>query len=148
MYPTSTTTRTANQAVLALLLPSTPSREEEERACRLRLVSDSRAHCGVDGTPMSEKFTGAVEGVLYVCYGFTGIDLPDNPRAATLAARLGFEARALLGGLRGDVLFTGVSADSRRDLDVPAEIIAKAATSGIRVDTTAHTLDHTEIRRI
>ncbi|HET9654826.1 MAG TPA: hypothetical protein VFP72_05700 [Kineosporiaceae bacterium] len=53
---------------------------------------------------------------------------PDNPRAAVLAARLGLDTdRTVMARLRGDILITGLNADSCADHDVPATVTDLAA---------------------
>jgi hypothetical protein len=49
--------------------------------------------------------------------------LPDNPRAAAIAARLGHTDRADQANLRGDILITGLIAGHEDEANVPPEIL-------------------------
>lgn len=58
--------------------------------------------------------------------------LPDNARAATLAARLGHTDRIWLSEVRGDVLITGCTLRGD-ETDVPEAVLAAAHQAGLTV---------------
>ena len=120
--------RTVPRRIVALLLPAL-----EPWPCHLLSVDEPLAVAG-GGRPVEELFTGAVEDGVYRFYGRRAdVVLPDNPRAAVLAARLGFTARDVQRRLRGDVVVVGVSAAGTREVDVPDGVVSAVRVSGVRV---------------
>lgn len=62
--------------------------------------------------------------------------LPDNPRLATVLARLGVTDRRVQASLRGNVLvFGGVDVGTVIDLDVPVRVVTACLRCGIPVVT-------------
>jgi len=60
-------------------------------------------------------------------------DLPDNPRAATLTARLGHTDRDVQTRIRGDTLITGLDPQTGDDTNVPAELLHALRHCGLTV---------------
>jgi hypothetical protein len=82
----------------------------------------------IGGHLLDDTTTGVLPGgarfTLYLADA-PGIELPDNPRAAVLAARLGLDGdRALMARLCGDLLITGLCTAPFDDIDVPDQIEA------------------------
>jgi hypothetical protein len=120
-------TRTAARpgTVIALLLPA-----DEQRPCQVVLVPDSAVGFSdaIGGGLLEEMHHDVIAGTHYCVYGDEERQikpLPPNPRAAVLAARLGWIDRVDRLGLCGDLLIVGAQTPGR-DTDVPLDIIAAA----------------------
>jgi hypothetical protein len=67
---------------------------------------------------------------IYTCLQPAPATLPNNPRAAALAASLGLDTdQTFLARMRGDVLVTGLAARCDDDRDVPHQIVDLAFVS-------------------
>ena len=125
--------------VLALLVPAM-----EPWPCQVLTVDvDALVADGPDGArPVHAVLDGAVSEGLYVFHARRPDGaLPDNPRAAVLAAGLGFAGWDVRRRMRGDVLVTGVDARSGWAADLPGGILVAAAVGGVAVDVGAVPLE-------
>lgn len=95
--------------------------------------SDALEGCLLDDSTIGEL----AEGCSFTFYlaDTVAAALPDNPRAAALAARLGLVDRHLQARIRGPVLIAGVDPWTGNDLDVPDAIVAAAKQTGCIVTT-------------
>ncbi|HEY6798478.1 MAG TPA: hypothetical protein VI248_27690 [Kineosporiaceae bacterium] len=80
--------------------------------------------------------SGAVTSGMFVIYAPDSAS-SDNPRAAVLAARLGYHGRDIQRRLRGDILVAGLEPGGLRHSHVPVGVIAAARASGLVVHTGA-----------
>jgi hypothetical protein len=111
--------------VTALLVPADPT--SPVRAIRV----DDRAQAYSDligGGLLEEVTVRLADGHLlsfYLDEHRIRAGLPDNARAAVLAARLGLHDRGLLAGLRGNLLLTGLD-PHHVDTDIPPAVLSAA----------------------
>ena len=111
----------------ALLIPADPS-----RPLALLPVADTAAAISdaIGGGLIDDTITGTHGGHGFTLYlGEDTVPVPDNPRAAVLAARLGLHERAIQARLRGDVLIAGLGAGS--DHDLPDPVLQAVAACGV-----------------
>lgn len=118
--------------VLGLLLPAEPG-----QPVRVVLVPQSSVAFSdaIGGGLLDDAFTGVCEGGqfgVYLDLDRDAKDLAANDRAAVLLVRLGLVERAVLAGLRGDVLIVGIDAQGG-DCDVPAGALVAACQTEPRV---------------
>jgi hypothetical protein len=120
--------------VTALLVPS----DLDRPVALLDLEDSSRVFSGVLGGGVLDDTSALTHGGDVVAVYLTAerLRLPDNPRAAVLAPRVGLYARNLLAGLRGDVLLTGRD-PMGADIDLPDEVLQGATQAGIMPRATA-----------
>lgn len=118
------------RSVVALRVPADPRKPVEVVAVSLSAVALSEQ---IGGGLLDDSCRGEVGGHGYTVYldeNRIAKGLPDNPRAAVLAARLGHVDRDRQAGLRGDVLLVGLDGHFQ-DVDVPPPVIAAALRSAV-----------------
>jgi hypothetical protein len=116
--------------VLALRVPADPRRPVEVVAVTVSAVALSEQ---IGGGLLDDSCHGETNGQAYTMYldeDRVTKGLPDNPRAAVLAARLGQLDRDWQAGLRGDVLLVGMDGQFQ-DADVSPSVIAAALQAGV-----------------
>jgi hypothetical protein len=116
--------------VLALRIPADDRQPVTVVSVALTAVALSEQ---IGGGLLDDTFHGVVDGESYCILldeERLTKDLPDNQRAATLAARLGHLERGWLAELRGDVLVTGID-DHEQETHVPARVLMAACRSGL-----------------
>jgi hypothetical protein len=123
---------TAPEAIVALVVPV----GGVVRLARVPL-SYSHRHDGpgpvlTGSWPQQVKWVDTIGACRYVWCGERRRvdDLPANPAAFALAARLGCEDLADRIGLRGDLILAGVDAHTGAS-DVPAPVVGAAARAGL-----------------
>lgn len=87
----------------------------------------------IGGGLLDDSVHGVVDGQRYVIYldeERVAKSLPDNGRAAALAARLGHRDRDWLADVRGDALMTGCTVRGD-EIDVPNGVVAAACRAGL-----------------
>jgi hypothetical protein len=87
------------------------------------------------GWPWPVKWTDAIDGQRFAWCGERRClaDLPENPAAFAVAARLGQADLADRIGLRGNLLLAGIDADGA-PVDVPAVVVRCAVRAGLLAD--------------
>jgi hypothetical protein len=116
--------------VLTLRVPADPRRPVEVVAVAVSAVALSEQ---IGGGLLDDSCHGEVNGQGYTMYldeDRVAKGLPDNPRAAVLATRLGQLDRDWQAGLRGDVLLVGMDGQLQ-DADVPPAVITAALQAGV-----------------
>lgn len=106
--------------IKALLVPA-----DQRMTVRVITIKNSAVAISeaIGGGLIDDSATGTYNGSRFAVYQNECRDgLPDNPRAAVLAVRLGLVGRAFLADLRGDLLVTGLESLTNDDQDVPAQI--------------------------
>jgi hypothetical protein len=113
-----------------LLIPADTTREVEvvNVADRAGAIADLIGVTLLADEPIRANLTGPGGQVVGLYLANDPFALPDNPRAAVLAARLGLDVdRAVMARIRGDVMVCGISARSEQDLDVPGPVASLLA---------------------
>jgi hypothetical protein len=133
-----TTTSSARQpgTVRVLLVPADPTQPLEviSVANSARAISDA-----LGGHLLDDTTIGALPGGRWFTFYLADVSvptLPDNPRAAALAARLGLVDRDLQAQIAGPVIVAGIDPSSGNDIDVPHEVITAAAQTRLTGVTT------------
>jgi hypothetical protein len=97
------------------------------------VAARSGISAAIGGGLVEDALTGQVGGAGYTFYADQNRvmkALPDNDRAAVLAARLGHTQRGLMAGLRGDVLVLGCRGLAE-DVSVPRDVVDAARQSAL-----------------
>lgn len=118
--------------VRALRVPASPGEPVAVVMVKVSAVALSDA---IGGGLLDDSMQGTADGDQYVFYldeERAAKALPDNPRAAALAARLGHVDRTWLASMRGDLLVTGCTTHGN-DVDVPRSVVAAARRCGLVV---------------
>ncbi|MGL5867098.1 MAG: hypothetical protein ACRCYX_14745 [Dermatophilaceae bacterium] len=105
-----------------------PAHPDESVSVVTVAVSAVALSDAIGGGLLDDSVQGTADGGRYVMYldeERVAKGLPDNPRAASLAVRLGHVDRTWLADLRGDVLVVGCTVRGG-DLDVPRGVVAAA----------------------
>jgi hypothetical protein len=116
--------------VLALRVPA----DRRNPLAVVRVAASAAAFSDVIGGGfLDDALDGSVEGHCYVVFldeHRVAKGLPDNQRAAVLAARLGHVNRQWLADLRGDALIVGCGRGGV-DVDVPGAVVDAAHQAGL-----------------
>lgn len=111
--------------VRALHVPADPREPVAAMTVQVTAAAMSEA---IGGGLCVDSYQGVTAGDFYMIHldeERIAKGLPDNPRGATLAARLGHIERAWLADVRGDLLVTGCTLQGD-ELDAPASVFAAA----------------------
>jgi hypothetical protein len=133
----STGTSPQPRVLRVLLVPADQTRPLEVTAVvdSAQAFSDALGGCLLDDTTVGALPEGG-SFTFYLADAVAGL-LPDNRRAAALAARLGLVDRRLQARIRGPVLIAGVDPWTGDDLDVPDAVVAAAEQTGLTVTAAA-----------
>jgi hypothetical protein len=124
------------ESVRILLVPADPAEPLEVIAVAnsARAISDA-----LGGHLLDDTTIGALPGGRWFTFYLADPSvpaLPDNPRAAALATRLGLVDRDLQAQIAGPVLVAGIDPRSGNDVNVPDEVVAAAVQTGLPVTGT------------